>query len=79
MIKAILLVFGIGAVSFLQLKKPISKQGLKAIRKEVTVYLSIVFFTCVIGVLMIMGKKPPSPVLPFEAIFEKIGKAILKP
>lgn len=78
MIKAILLVLAIGTVSFLHLKKVVSTQASIIIKKDVAVYLGIMSLTCIIAVLMIMGMKLPSPVLPLEMVFEQIGKALLK-
>lgn len=78
MIKAILLILAIGAVSFLHLKRVMSTQASTILNKDILVYLAIMSFTCVIAVLMIMGMKLPSPVLPLEMVFEQIGKAILK-
>lgn len=78
MIKAVLWVLGIGVISYLHLKKVTSGQAAKVIKKDVTVYLGIMLCTCVIGALMILGIRPPTPVLPLEMVFEKIGKAVLK-
>ena len=77
MIKAVLFVLIIGTVSFLHLKKVMSEQAATIVKKDVAVYFGIMSLTCVIAVLMIMGMKLPSPVLPLEMVFEQIGKALL--
>lgn len=78
MMKAVMLVLGIGFISLIQLKQLVMKQTWKDAKKEVFVYLGIMLFTAAIGVLMIMGMNPPSPALPLEALYENIGKLLLK-
>ena len=77
MIKAVLFVLLLGATSSLHLKQSIKKQPSEEVVKILTVYLSLTFLILVLGVLLILKIKLPSPVLPLEMLFEHMGRILL--
>ncbi|WAH40283.1 hypothetical protein NZD89_18155 [Alicyclobacillus fastidiosus] len=74
MLKIALFLVLIAIVSVRQVLS-LRKQRLK---RETWGYIAIMVLVTIIGSVEIMGIKLPSPLTPFEVLFNPIGKAILK-
>lgn len=67
-----------GTISFIQLKRMTQVQGWRVMKKDVFVYLGLMGAAACLSLVIMLGWRPPSPVLPLETIFENIGMRLLK-
>lgn len=76
--KILLFFFLTGATAFVQLKRLTQIQGWKVMKKEVSVYLGFMIAAAFLSLVIMLGWRPPSPILPLEMMFQEIGMRLLK-